>query len=249
MTPTNHVRIGSLTHFRLAQSILASGRVVSVTAGVSRSGLMVRSTMVNGAKTGHMAKVPLHTLMETSMTVSGPTIKPTVLAFTSMLTAHSMKACGKTTYNTERASRLGPTSQGTKETTLSEENMASAVISGTMDPNTVVTGRRIKSQALESTHGLMADDMKASGLKTIWKEWAFTSGTTAACTKVSTRMTKNMASAFIHGQTVVAMRATGSRASSTASAPILYRKTIKSNMVCGRTANVLSGLIRVKFLL
>ena len=90
----------------------------------------------------------------------------------------------------------------------------------------------------------MEDATKVSGLTTTWKAWVFTSGTTEECIKANTRMTRSMDSEFTLGQTGEAMKDTGTRANSTASAPMSYPRTTKSNSVYGKMENALSGSMR-----
>ncbi len=60
----------------------------------------------------------------------------------------------------------------------------------------------------------MADSTKESGLKTIWKAWAFISGTMAESTRGITKVTKNMGMGSTSGLISADMKATGLRANS-----------------------------------
>jgi NH3-dependent NAD+ synthetase len=80
--------------------------------------------------------------------------------------------------------------QDMKEIMLLAESMVLVLINGMMEVNTLVNGKKIKSQELEYMYGMMVENMKAN-----------------------TRMIKSMALVFIHGLMVVAMKVTGSKAS------------------------------------
>jgi hypothetical protein len=64
-----------------------------------------------------------------------------------------MRACGEMISSTARESRLGLMDQSMRVSMLSDASMASGSISGTMARNTLESGRKIKFQALASTHG------------------------------------------------------------------------------------------------
>lgn len=76
--------------------------------------------------------------------------------------------------------------------------------------------------------------MKESGLKTTWKAWEFTFGTTAECTKVNTKMTKSMASEFTLGQIVDATKATGTKVNNMVSEHTSFPKTVRQSSAFGK---------------
>ena len=158
-----------------------------------------------------------------------------------------MRVCGRTISNMDMESRLGQTSQDMKESMLLDANMVLEAISGTMDPCTLETGERIRSQVLVFTHGSMAEDIRESGLTIIWREWEFTFGMMAECTKVNTKMTRNMDLEYTLGLIKDAMKATGSRESSMALEHTLCLKTIKSSLDFGKMVRESSGSMRLRF--
>lgn len=70
-------------------------------------------------------------------------------------------------------------------------------------------GWKIKFTGSVFTLGLMVGAMKGNGVKTIWKVWASTSGTTGGLTKGNTWTIRNMDTAYIDGPTEDNTRATG----------------------------------------
>ena len=213
----------------------------------NRPGLMVLNMQENGEKIELTAKVDLSMLTETFMMVTGPTIRLMVVESISMSMAPSTKDSGKMICNTDMESKHGLTNQSMKEIMPSEESTASEVTSGMMDQCIQVTGERTRYLALESIHGWMEDAIKESGLTTTWKAWAFTSGMMEECTKVNTKTIRNMDLEFTLGLIGGATKATGTRASNTVSACMLYLKTTKSNLVCGKMESALSGSMKRKY--
>ena len=149
----NRARKDRHTNSNQAQSTLANGRVAFGMDWVSKRGLMARSTSGSGEKTEHMVKANLFMWTEMFMMVSGPMIKPTVLAFTNMLTVPCMRASGRMICSTVVELKPGPIRVATKETTDSDASTASAVTAGVMEASTLVTGAKIKSAGLEYTRG------------------------------------------------------------------------------------------------
>lgn len=133
--------------------------------------------------------------------------------------------------------KLGPINQDMRATMLMAASTVSAVISGTMAANTLVIGAKTKSAVLVSTHGSMADAMKANGLKIIWRVWASTFGMMAASIKVNTKTIRSTGLAFIHGLMAAATRDTGTEANSMVLALTSSPKMKSLNLGCGKTAS------------
>lgn len=126
------------------------------------------------------------------------------------------------------------------------ENMELAPISGVMVVNTLEIGEKIKLVVLEFIHGLMVDVTRANGLKIIWKAWATMFGTMDDSTTDNIKMIKNMVSECILGSMVAFMKDIGSEANNMVLEPISFQKTKKLNLVCGKMANELNGLMKNK---
>ena len=210
----------------------------------SRPGQTVLNMPVNGEKTEHTVRVDSSMLTEIFMMVTGPMTRLMDVESISTSTVLSTRDFGKTICSMVMELKHGLISLSMKETMPLEESMVSEATNGTMDQCIQATGEKTRYPALESIHGWMEDAIKVSGLTTTWKAWEFTSGTTEECTKANTKTTRNMDLEFILGQTGEAMKGTGTRASSTVSAPMLYPRTTKSNLVCGKMENALSGSMR-----
>lgn len=86
--------------------------------------------------------------------------------------------------------------------------------------------------------------MKASGMKTTWREWASTSGVTEESTRANTVRTRSTASECIHGRTGGATKGTGTGASSTASASTSSKRTRSQSTDSGKTASGSSGSMK-----
>ncbi len=158
-----------------------------------------------------------------------------------------MRVSGKMICSTATESKPGPTSLSMKATMLLAASTELEATSGTMDLCTQVTGGKTRFLASESTRGSMEDATKENGSTITWKEWASTFGMMAECTRGSTKMTRNMDSVSIRGLTSAAMRATGTRASSTVLVHTSCPRTIKSNLDFGRMVNALNGSTKRKF--
>eukprot|EP00351_Strombidinopsis_sp_SopsisLIS2011_P003697 CAMPEP_0116881788 /NCGR_PEP_ID=MMETSP0463-20121206/13844_1 /TAXON_ID=181622 /ORGANISM="Strombidinopsis sp, Strain SopsisLIS2011" /LENGTH=186 /DNA_ID=CAMNT_0004533971 /DNA_START=446 /DNA_END=1006 /DNA_ORIENTATION=- len=180
----------------------------------NRSGQMVQSILVNGAIIVHTARESLFMLTEMCMKDSGLMIKQMDPELIFMSMEQSMKVNGRTICSMERAQKHGQINQDMKEIINLDANMASAPICGTMAANTLVTGEKIRFLVLVSTHGSTEDDMKENGSKITWKAWEYTSGTMVVCIKASIKMTKNMASVFIHGLMDAVTKDTGTEENS-----------------------------------
>ena len=63
--------------------------------------------------------------------------------------------------------------------------------------------------------GLMGEDMKVNGWKTIWRAWEFTFGTMGECIKASIRMIKSTATVSTLGLMAAATKVIGIVESST----------------------------------
>jgi hypothetical protein len=131
------------TPTRLEQSTKASGKEASEMGLEPRGGLMELAIQESGKTIKHTAKASSRMLMETLTKDSGRMIKLMDLGSTLTSMEPCTKASGRTTCSTASELKLGWTVQSTKETTAT---------AGSMD--------------LEPTNGMMAQDTKASGLKT-----------------------------------------------------------------------------------
>lgn len=67
--------------------------------------------------------------------------------------AHNTKVNGKMICNMAEVLKLGLMDQNMMVTMLSEESMELEHINGMMDHNILVTGKKIRSQVMEFTHG------------------------------------------------------------------------------------------------
>ena len=141
------------TNSNLEQCTLVNGRAASGTDWASKPGLMVLSMSVSGEKTERMVRVNSFMWTEMSTRVSGQTIKPTVLAFTSMSTEPCMKASGRMICSMVGELKPGLIRAATRVITRSAESMASVVTTGVTEASTQVTGVKIKSAGPESTRG------------------------------------------------------------------------------------------------
>ncbi len=191
----------------------------------NRPGQMGPSTRESGGRIVLTEKASLSTSMETCTMVFGQTTKQMALGCTNMLMEQCTKENGRMICSTVEVLRRGQTKVATMGTTSSGGSMVSEATAGTMEASTRATGVKTKSVELEFTHGSTADATKANGLITIWKGWEYTFGTTAACIKANIRMIKSTGSAFIHGQMVAVMKASGIRASSMDWVPTSCLKT------------------------
>ena len=210
----------------------------------NKLGLTALNTPESGERTELTAKEDLFMLTEIFMMATGPMTKQMDVESISTSTVLSTRDYGKTICSTVMESKHGLTSLSTRVITPSEESTESEATNGMMDQCIQATGEKTRYPALGSIHGLMEDAIKESGLTTTWRAWVFTSGTTGECTKANTRTTRSMDSEFTLGQTGEAMKGTGTRASSTVSAPMSCPRTTKSNLVCGKMGNALSGSMR-----
>ena len=115
-----------------------------------------------------------------------------------------------------------------------------------MDPCILVTGERIRSQALESTLGSMVDVTRENGLITTWKEWVSISGTMVGCIRDSIRMTKSMGLESILGLIRDVMKGTGTRENNMGSEHISCPRITKSSLDSGKMENVFNGSMRLR---
>ena len=120
---------------------------------VSRSGKMVPSMWVNGAKTKLMVKVNSYTLTAMSMRVTGLMIKPMASEPISMLMALCIKVSGETTYSMVMALRHGPIIPSTRAITNMDASTALELTIGMMGVCTQETGSKTKLVGWVFTHG------------------------------------------------------------------------------------------------
>ena len=214
---------------------------------VSKPGTMEPSIVVNGVKTGPMAKEDSFMSMGTSTMDTGPMIRLTDGVFISTLMEPSMRACGRTTSSMGSEWKHGRTSLVMRETMPSEESMASVAISGTMDRSIWVIGVRIKLVALESTHGSMGASTKANGSTITWKAWEFTSGMMGVSTADSTKMIKSTVMVSTRGLTHAATKVSGTKVSSTGLVLMWFPGITRSSLVFGKMESVSNGLTRPRY--
>ena len=87
------------------------------------------------------------------MKATGSTTKLMVTVFTLMLTAHDMKACGKTISNMVTAEKVGLMEAFMKENTLLAKNTELASINGMTALATMESGMKTKLKVLVSILG------------------------------------------------------------------------------------------------
>ena len=95
-------------------------------------------------------------------------------------------------------------------------------------------------------HGSMVGDMKENGWKIIWKVSVYMYGTMVGNIMANIKMIKNMVLECILGSMVAFMKDIGSEANNMVLEPISFQKTKKLNLVCGKMANELNGLMKNK---
>jgi len=144
------------------------------------------------------------------------------------------------TFSTDMALRLGPTVHAMKDTIKKEKNMEEALTCGQMAPNTLVTGLITKSTGKVSTLGLTVVLMKVPGKIIICTDKAHIHGVMGENMKASTTWIRNMATAYISGQTGVATRDTGRMANNTEKASI-FCLTGSPKLAYGKMERGLSG--------
>jgi len=245
-TPSKKEKRRKPIRSRAARPTQANGKAGSVMAMACKSGRMVRNTSGTGMKTRRTAKANLCTWTATCIKALGLMTRRTGSAFTSIRMVQCMTESGGMISSTVEASRSGSITPGTKATTIRAGNMVSAPIGGVMEVFTPVSGEKTKSRGSVFTSGSMVAAMKANGTKTTWRVWGATHGLTAVCTRAFTETIRNMALVFTNGLTVVTTKDSGIKVSSMGSAFTLYQRKmiIASSSVCGKMANVSSGLTK-----
>mmetsp|Transcript_81295 Transcript_81295/g.159596 ORF Transcript_81295/g.159596 Transcript_81295/m.159596 type:complete len:227 (+) Transcript_81295:204-884(+) len=183
---------------------------------VSRCGLMVPCTTASGNWTKRRERANLFTWMVMFTRAIGSATRPTVTASTTMPTDRGMRVIGWMTSNMAMALKFGRTVRDTRVRTSWAAKAARAVSLGQMVPSTKANSRTTTSAARVPTSGAMGGCSEALGQKIACMVEVFSHGWTAVRTKVITNSTKKMATESSSGQTVVCMRGSGRRASSTA---------------------------------
>jgi len=125
--------------------------------------------------------------------------------------------------------------------------MVRALTFGTMDPNTVESGLKIKSMEEAYMNGLMAENMMVNGKTIICMVKVFIPGKTEDVMKVNTLMIENMVLVFTLGKMVDNMLAIGKMGNNMEKEPI-NNPMDKRRRVTGKTERGLSGLIDGTFL-
>ena len=132
--------------------------------------------------TRHMGMEGLYTRTETASMEIGCKTKLTVEVLMSILMEPSIPVTGKKTNNTVTVLKLGPTMQGMKAITSTEENMESALSSGKMDQPILASSTTIISMGRAFTLGSTVASTKASGEPTRCTVKELSSGQTVVST-------------------------------------------------------------------
>jgi len=172
--------------------MMESGLEASEMAMVYKNGQMALNTKDNGRTTELMEKVNLFILMVIFTTENGSTIKQMDMVSTITLMVLCMRATGEMIFNMVKEKNHGQMDQYMKGTIWPVRNMAWVFIVGMTEVSTQENGTKTKLKDLEHTAGLMEDNIKESGLITIWTEWVFILGLMADATWVSIKMIRSM---------------------------------------------------------
>lgn len=177
---------------KLEPHMMESGLEASEMAMVYKNGQMALNTKDNGRTTELMEKVNLFILMVIFTTENGSTIKQMDMVSTITLMVLCMRATGEMIFNMVKEKNHGQMDQYMKGTIWPVRNMAWVFIVGMTEVSTQENGTKTKLKDLEHTAGLMEDNIKESGLITIWTEWVFILGLMADATWVSIKMIRSM---------------------------------------------------------
>jgi hypothetical protein len=154
--------------------------------------------------------------------------------------AHDMKDNGRTTFNMDKARKLGLMDRYMKDNTMQGKNMDLVYTVGMMGADTKVSGMKTKFEVLEHTPGLTEDAIKVNGSIITWKEWVSTHGKTEGDMRDNIRMIKNTDMGYTHGLIIECIKECGSVGSSTVSEFTLF-KIKKKNVDFGKMEKGSSG--------
>lgn len=169
-----------------------------------------------GRTTKQTEGVASSTLTAMFTTVSGKTIKPTVLVFITTPMVPNMKGTGLKISNMVRVKKFGLTTRVTREIIRMERSMVTDSSIGLTEAPTLVSLSITTSTARECILGATAVSMTDFGITTRCTEVEYLRGLMAAATKVNTSMTRNRVKVFSPGPTVACTRASGRMESNTA---------------------------------
>jgi hypothetical protein len=181
---------------------------------------------VSGYLVEHMAKVFLLTLKVKFMMDNGRTIKPMATVRIFMSTVLNMKDCGIKICNKARVQRTGQMDQYSQGNIEKGRKMDSENISGMTEQVMKENGLIMKYQDSDTINGLMAENTLAIGEQMSWMISECTSGKMVECMKDSTRMIRNTATVYIHGQIKRNMQGGGAMVNSMVSG-YLFPKMVK----------------------
>jgi hypothetical protein len=179
--------------------MMVNGLEASVMDMVFKNGQMALNMKDNGRITELMERVNSFILMAIFMMENGSTIKLMDMVSTIILMVLCMRDTGEMIFNMVKEKNHGLMDQFMKDIIWLERNMEWVFIVGMMEANTQENGMKIKSKDLEHTAGSMVDNIKVSGLITIWTEWVFIPGLMEDVTWVNTKMIKSMDMVFTNG--------------------------------------------------
>jgi len=146
-----------------------------------------------------------HTLRVRSMKETGETTRLTVMESMFTQTALNTRVNGSKTFSMVMERRVGQMAQYSEAITERERRTDSENTSGLMEPHMRANGKITKSLDMDIINGQTGANISDIGKATLWMRSEFIHGKMAECMRVSIRMTRNMASVSIPGQTKNAM--------------------------------------------